>query len=170
MKAKKKYENGGKPPIDPKKPLKLDASAKKAVQSQPVSAKTAKQKTEESTLENVIEIFDPTGLSSWNDVKRSYDETGISPETAVEVLGAIPLVGKAGKLAKAGIHLKKYKGVDKALYNAIPKSSSLSNTLSGASIVGRGSDAIQAVNQYGDAPLYPKFKYGGKMLKKYGKK
>ena len=36
MKAKR-YANGGKPPIDPKKPLKLDATAKQAVMSQPVS-------------------------------------------------------------------------------------------------------------------------------------
>ena len=168
----KKYVNGGKPPIDPKNPLKLDPSAKKAVQSKPVSSKTVKlkPKSEDSTIENVIEIIDPTGLTSWDDVKRSYDDTGLSGETALEVLGALPILGKAGKLAKAGIHLKKYKGLDKVLYNSIPKSSSLSNTLRGAAIAGRASDATQAATQYGNAPLYPKFKYGGKMLKKYSKK
>ena len=39
MKAKK-YANGGKPPIDPKKPLKLDASAKEAIQNRPVDKAT----------------------------------------------------------------------------------------------------------------------------------
>ena len=40
----KKYVNGGKPPIDPKKPLKLDDSAKNAVKARPVTTTAFKDK------------------------------------------------------------------------------------------------------------------------------
>jgi hypothetical protein len=38
---------------------------------------------EDSNLENIAEIFDPTGITSWDDVYRSYKETGVSPQTAI---------------------------------------------------------------------------------------
>ena len=64
-------------------------------------------KTPDSFMENAIEIVDPTGISSWDDVYRSVKKNGLmSGETALEVFGAIPLigkVGKAGKIAKAAV-------------------------------------------------------------------
>ena len=57
-------------------------------------------KDNDSTLENLVEFVDPTGLSSWDDVYRSYQNTGLSPQTGLEVLGALPLLGKIGKSGK----------------------------------------------------------------------
>ena len=54
----------------------------------------------DSWLENIAEVFDPTGLSSWDDVYRAYKNTGLSGETALEAFGAIPLLGKIGKSGK----------------------------------------------------------------------
>lgn len=48
-------------------------------------------------FENFFEYLDPTGISSWDDVKRAYNETGVSLETGIEAAGAIPLFGKVGK-------------------------------------------------------------------------
>lgn len=111
---------------------------------------------QDSTLENIVEVFDPTGISSWDDVYRSANDPSSKwYDTAVEVVGALPLVGKLGKLAKAGIHLKKYKGLEKAAFNMIPKSTSLSNTLQGAALLGRGSDAIQAGVAAPKASFFP---------------
>lgn len=57
-------------------------------------------KDDDSTLENLVEFVDPIGYFSWDDVKRSYKNTGLSPQTALEVLGALPLLGKIGKSGK----------------------------------------------------------------------
>ena len=48
-----------------------------------------------------IQFLDPTGMTSWGDVKDSYDKNGLfSGETAFELLGALPLLGKIGKSGK----------------------------------------------------------------------
>ena len=110
----------------------------------------------DSTLENILEVFDPTGISSWDDVYRSANDPNSKwYDTTIEVAGALPLVGKLGKLSKAGIHLTKYKGLDKLLYNALPKSVKLSKTLQGAALLGRGTDAVQAGMQAPSAPFFP---------------
>lgn len=125
-----------------------------------VGGKVTKKQKDDSTLENIIEVFDPTGITSWDDVYRSYQETGFSPETALEVMGALPLLGKLGKLSKAGIHLKKYKGLDSKLYKHLPKSNSLSNTFETVGRAGRGTDMIQAAHQAPNTSFLP-FEYGG---------
>ena len=55
---------------------------------------------EDSLIEDLIEIVDPTGISSWDDVARSYKKEGLSLGTAIEAFGALPLIGKVGKGAK----------------------------------------------------------------------
>ena len=106
--------------------------------------------------ENIFEIVDPSSISSWDDIYRSYNQTGMSGQTAMEAVGAIPMLGNMGKLTKAGIHLKKYQGLDKTLYKTLPKNKILSGALSGAAKAGRGSDAYQAYDQY---------KQGGQLTK-----
>lgn len=106
------------------------------------------QQNPDSNLENILEIVDPTGISSWDDVYRSYKQSGMSPETYLEIVGALPLLGKVGKLAKPGIHLAKYAGIEKALFNLLPKNKSLQKTLTTAAIAGKGSDTYQAYDQY----------------------
>jgi hypothetical protein len=50
--------------------------------------------------ENVFEVIDPTGISSWDDIYRSAKNTGFSGQTSLEVLGALPLIGKISKSGK----------------------------------------------------------------------
>ena len=57
-------------------------------------------KDEDSNAENLWEIVDPTGYSSWDDIAKAYKKSGVSWETALEVLGAIPFLGKIGKSGK----------------------------------------------------------------------
>lgn len=55
---------------------------------------------QDSLGEDLFELVDPTGFSSWDDVKDAYNRTGLSWETTVEGLGALPVVGKFGKVIK----------------------------------------------------------------------
>jgi LAS superfamily LD-carboxypeptidase LdcB len=65
------------------------------IKNHPFVKKTDPNK--DDTYENVFEIFDPSGLSSWDDVSRSYSKNGLDGETIIEVLGALPIIGKIGK-------------------------------------------------------------------------
>lgn len=51
-----------------------------------------KQKQKDSLPEDLIELVDPSGTLSYDDVMRSYDRTGLSKETAIEAVGALPLL------------------------------------------------------------------------------
>ena len=115
--------------------------AKKTMPSAQKGKEIQKQKYTESTLENIFEIFDPTGISSWNDVAASYMDTGMSDETKLEIFGALPLLGKVGK---AGKYLSK-----------VAKNQAIPSLLRATPYVGRGTDAVQAVQQYQSAPLLP---------------
>jgi len=50
--------------------------------------------------ENITELLDITGSSSWDDVQRNIEKEGFTPETYLEIAGAIPLLGKIPKLIK----------------------------------------------------------------------
>lgn len=90
MKWLDKYEDGGMLKPVKASPMKLSEISK-----------IPKPKVkEDSNLENILEIVDPTGITSWDDIYRSYNETGMSPQTAMEVFGAIPMLGKVGKVGK----------------------------------------------------------------------
>ncbi len=105
----------------------------------------------DSTLENIVEVADPTGMSSWDDVLKSAINTGMSGETALEVAGAIPFLGKAKKAgqlidivskglpvtARQARNLKASVGALKAVGNYGPNA-------------GRATDAVQAVTQYNE--------------------
>lgn len=59
--------------------------------------------------ENIAEFFDPTGALSYDDVSTAYNNPNASKtDVALEVLGALPIIGKIGK----GIDL--YKGLNKS--------------------------------------------------------
>jgi hypothetical protein len=58
----------------------------------------------DSLGENIWEWLDPTGTSSWDDVRRSWNDTSIDKpwyQTPLEIAGAIPVFGKLGKVGKA---------------------------------------------------------------------
>ncbi len=102
----------------------------------------------DSNAENIAEIFDPFGVSSWDDVYRSAVNPNDSwYNTLLEVAGAVPL-GKLSKVTKPGIHLTKYQGLDKKLYKNLPRTKTVNNTVKGIQTVGRTSDAYQAYDQF----------------------
>jgi len=61
-------------------------------------------KENDTTLENFIEIIDPTGILSHDDAKRAYEEWQKSGEDlptflqSLDMFGAVPALGKLGKL------------------------------------------------------------------------
>ena len=67
-------------------------------------------KPSDSWFEDIIEFIDPTGISSWDDASRAYDSyierikntNKYSPtmDEFIDVLGAIPAIGKIPKAAK----------------------------------------------------------------------
>lgn len=64
----------------------------------------------DSTLENVVEFLDPTGVSSYDDVYRTFqDPESKWWEKGLSVAGALPIVGKFGKAAKVVGELSKAK-------------------------------------------------------------
>jgi hypothetical protein len=71
------------------------------VKNHPFYKKTDSNK--DDIYENVFEIIDPSGLSSWDDVSRSYSKNGLNGETLLEVVGALPLLGKLGKASSKTI-------------------------------------------------------------------
>lgn len=103
------------------------------------------KKKEDSNLENILEILDPTGISSWDDVYRSAKDPK-SPwhDTAIEVLGALPLLGKAGKLIKGASKIGK--GLDG--YIVSKKMLGASKGVTSAAIAGKASDVGQAYDEY----------------------
>lgn len=111
----------------------------------PMAQNGAQVEDNDSWLENISEIVDPTGISSWDDIYRAYKNSGVGKELALESLGAIPFLGKVSKVTKPGIHLTKYSGIDQILKNTLPRNKSLSRAANVASKTGRGTDAVQAV-------------------------
>lgn len=81
-------------------------------------------------LHTAIKIVDPTGITSWGDVKESWDK-GVSWNTALETAGALPMLGKLGKLSKLGKVLKAPKVVGKSLevINDLDKAKKVLNTV-----------------------------------------
>ena len=142
------YARTGSTPSNGKYAKKTMASAQKGDQ-------VKKNKTAsgvDSTLENIFEIIDPSGMSSWEDVYKSYQETGMSPGTKLEIFGALPLLGKVGKFGKflgplltAGYANKRLK----------TNAGLVSNIIQSVPYMGRGTDATQAIQQYSDAPFFP---------------
>lgn len=116
----------------------------------------------DNTLENVVEIFDPTGMTSWDDVVRAEREFGKdSWQANLERLGAMPLLGKAAKT------LKGLRGVPMTAKQARNYKTTVKG-LQGASRLGRGSDAYQAVDEFGTGGSYADnqmthFQSGGNM-------
>jgi hypothetical protein len=101
----------------------------------------------DNTLENVLEIFDPTGMTSWDDIVRAEREFGKdSWQANLERLGAMPFLGKAAKTLK-GVRVPMTARQARS-YNTTVKG------LQGASRLGRGSDAYQAAEEFGTGGSY----------------
>jgi hypothetical protein len=49
---------------------------------------------------SVVQLLDPTGISSYGDVKKTWNDGRTDWNDVVEPLGALPIIGKFGKIAK----------------------------------------------------------------------
>ena len=117
----------------------------------PVKAQNGKSKKKDSLLEDIVEVIDPTGISSWDDIYRSYQKSGMEGDTPIEILGALPLLGKVGKIAKANKSLAKTSRQAKSIKNFI-------NATKIAGLVGRASDAAQLLGGYEPNEILPEYK------------
>jgi hypothetical protein len=127
-----------------KKAIKENSKSKPA--PKPVPKKQLEDDDDnDSWLEKAFEPFDRSGISSYDNVYRSYKKTGLSGQTGLEVLGALPLLGRISRLSKPGIHLDKYSKAEKALQNILPKNKKFSNTVKGLGLTGRLSDFFQNI-------------------------
>jgi len=76
----------------------------------------------DSFTENIGEFIDPTGHTSWDDAYRAYtgwDESGKklpSLSQAADMFGAVPVLGKLGKLK----YLVEGEGLTKSAYHYLP--------------------------------------------------
>jgi hypothetical protein len=80
---------------------------KQAAKSQPVEPEYLEDT--DSWTENVAELFDPSGITSWDDAYRALKnvynnpkEKGLYTQALFETLGAVPVMGKMRTLIKAG--------------------------------------------------------------------
>lgn len=79
-------------------------------------------------IKSTIQLVDPTGISSWPDVGASAVKLWENPswrqggDLAMEVVGALPLIGKIGKsikLIKKGSNVIKFKNATKSVNKAV---------------------------------------------------
>lgn len=129
----------GKEPT--KEMLEQERKIRREMQKGGVTPSREQMEDNDSWLENIVEVVDPSGVSSWDDVNRAYKNTGLSSEAALEVLGALPLLGKAGDILKFKSMLGK--GVEGDMYNK--KLLNTAKTLKGLATAGRSTDAVQSV-------------------------
>lgn len=69
-------------------------------------------------VKSAIQIADPTGITSYPDVKKAWSDNKFDSSDIIEPLGALPVVGKFGKLikgAKIGTDYLKVSKLSKAL-------------------------------------------------------
>ena len=115
--------------------------------------------------EDLGEIIDPTGGSSWDDVARSYKREGMSPETAWEAFGAIPFLGKARWLGETAQNLGKALAVTGRQQRSAKNFGNVMRVVGNYGPgAGRATDAYQAyVNHFTSNNAGPKYQDGGNM-------
>lgn len=65
-------------------------------------------------VKSAIQIIDPTGVSSYGDVKKAWSDNKFNGSDIIEPLGALPVIGKFGKLIKGAKIGSDYLKVSKA--------------------------------------------------------
>lgn len=93
------------------------------------------KKDPDSLLEDIFEVVDPTGISSWDDVGRAWSDGKLDANDVIEPIGALPFLGKASKAFKYGS-----KALD-AMSGGLAKAGKVSK------VVGTGDDAYDLSNR-----------------------
>jgi hypothetical protein len=70
-----------------------------------------------SSFASVLKMIDPTGISSYGDVYNAWTDGKTDYNDFLEPLGALPLIGKAGKALKLIPKLEKLGSVGKFIKN-----------------------------------------------------
>jgi len=114
-KYKVKQQGGLLKPLKPSSSVKRDKTSvrQNLIDNKVLPNPNSKFLDEDSALTNVLEIFDPIGISSYDDVKREYDKSGASAGTTLELAGALPIIGKVGKGIKLLKGFSKIEHVEK---------------------------------------------------------
>jgi hypothetical protein len=123
--------------------------------------------SDESNFENIAEILDPTGLTSWDDVYSSVKDNGLlSADTGLEVFGALPILGKVGKIGKSLL-----RSTPNTISRLNRNQKLVGTSLSAAPVLGKTTDAVQAIQQSNTSPSFPydkpKKEFGGYMTEQY---
>lgn len=128
------YQEGGDVKPSRKNNRRRNLKSIKAAKSEAWDKMNPRNADGDRRFENVLEFFDPSGITSWDDVYRTlYD--GQEGTTPTEFMGALPLVGKLGKLGKGAKNLK-------------PAAKMLLNTPIAGRIIDGVSDAVNLTTTY----------------------
>jgi hypothetical protein len=100
----------------------------------------------DSWTENIAEIFDPTGITSWDDAYRSLKNLKNDPKNignyttaGADILGAVPVVGKLKYLVKAGKAAKKATSYS----DVVGDLTSITSTLLGDQLSNEGYNSVK---------------------------
>ena len=105
-----------KKPVDNKFNKRMQSSLSSSNKKKEVSSrnKTGDGFVSKMSLDNqpgivkaAVQLADPTGVSSYSDTRKAWTDKKLNYKDVVEPIGAIPLIGKIPKLAKAGLNLVK---------------------------------------------------------------
>jgi len=55
----------------------------------------------------IVQLADPSGVSSYGDVKKAFSDKKINSDDIIEPLGALPIVGRIPKIISKGLKLTK---------------------------------------------------------------
>jgi hypothetical protein len=108
-------------------------------------------------VKSVIQLADPTGTTSYPDVKEAWNDNKLDYKDVTEPLGALPVIGKIPKLLKSGFRIaKSLSAVERVakVANKVNNVTSKVNTASKASNVGKlGETVVTPLNQKKKSPL-----------------
>lgn len=108
-------------------------------------------KNENPIIKAGVQLADPTGTTSYPDVKEAWNDNKLDYKDVTEPLGALPIIGKIPKLIKSGFRIaKSLSAIERVAKtaNKVNKVTSKVNTASKASNVEKlGEAGITPLNQ-----------------------
>lgn len=88
----------------------------------------------DSNVMQVVKLVDPTGISSYKDVYNAWTDGKLDYKDFTETLGALPLIGKVGKVVKYGVKGAEYAAKLHRGANALKKVQNAVNAVKNAKV------------------------------------
>jgi hypothetical protein len=66
-----------------------------------------REEISDSIIENIAEMIDPTGILSYDDVKRGWADNKFTSDDVKNMIGALPMTGLLGKFGRVSTGIKK---------------------------------------------------------------